>query len=151
MKRHLAMLLLCSVAGGASGASGNESSVPTSNEILSALSARTHITKAELQTLLSHCDADQQSMTLCTYRDFEAANLTLKRLVAEKEVSLPACKAFIENKVILWKKMRDQGCERSAAKDYDQGSIQPMAQAMCATVETKKMQRWINAIKQCKK
>ncbi len=148
MKRRLVMLLLCSVTGGAS---GNVSSVPTSNEILSALSARTHIPKAELQTSLSHCDADQQSMTICAYRDFEAADLKLKRLVAEKEVSLPACKGFIENKVMRWKKMRDQGCAKSAAKDYDQGSIQPMAQAICATVETKKMRRRINAIKQCKK
>ena len=55
------------------------------------------------------------------YRDQIAVELTLKHLISD------------------WEKTRDSVCEKSAQKEFGNGSMRPTAVAVCVTAETKKM------------
>ncbi|WP_155033630.1 lysozyme inhibitor LprI family protein, partial [Burkholderia pseudomallei] len=57
----------------------------------------------------------------------------------------PERKAALEAKVAKWKKARDASCEKSARKEWGDGSMRPAAQAICATAATKKMTKKLAA------
>lgn len=117
--------------------------------VLSELSRRSALPESELTQLLANCGANQMSMNICAWRDEMVAERELKKVVAEKISRVPECGASIESKVAAWEHVRDSGCEKSATKDYDDGSIKPMAQAMCMKDETVKMTKRVKRIKKC--
>lgn len=122
---------------------------PSAQDVLAALGSRSGISDTELRRLLGNCDASQSAMNLCAYRDAVAADLVLQHAVASKVEQLPACKAQVEARIARWTSERAGACKRSAAKDYSDGSLAPMAESMCMTHEIEQMTKRIERQRSC--
>ncbi|WP_322065871.1 lysozyme inhibitor LprI family protein [Burkholderia ubonensis] len=109
------------------------------------ISARSGLPASEVSALLADCDSNQTSMNFCAWRDQIVAERELQQVVDQQVSQHPERKAALEAKVAKWKKARDASCEKSARKEWDDGSMRPAAQAICATASTKKMTRKLSA------
>ncbi|KWI49280.1 hypothetical protein WM06_21340 [Burkholderia cepacia] len=103
------------------------------------IAARSGLPASEVSALLSNCDSSQTSMNFCAWRDQIVAERELQQVVDKQIGEHPERKAALEAKVSKWKKARDASCEKSARKEWGDGSMRPAAQATCAAVVTKKM------------
>ncbi|MCW3671617.1 lysozyme inhibitor LprI family protein, partial [Burkholderia cenocepacia] len=81
----------------------------------------------------------QTSMNFCAWRDQIVAERELQQVVDKQVAEHPERKIGLEAKVAKWKKARDTSCEKSARKEWGDGSMRPAAQAICATAATKRM------------
>lgn len=117
--------------------------------VLLELSHRSGLPEDELNKLLANCDMDQQSMYFCAWRDQVIADRTLKRAMTNKEDKIPACKAAIESKIASWEQSRDKSCEKSAKKEWGNGSMKPTAQIKCVASETLKMVKRLGVMRGC--
>ena len=113
------------------------------------LARQSGLPESELAELLKDCEANQTSMNFCARRDQVAAELKLDRVVADKIKQQPDCRTAIEQKLTKWRGGRDKGCARSAAKEYGNGSMRPMAQAMCLKAEAERMAVRVKRMKGC--
>ncbi|PAJ78278.1 lysozyme inhibitor LprI family protein [Burkholderia ubonensis] len=103
------------------------------------ISARSGLPASEVGALLADCESNQTSMNFCAWRDQIVAERELQRVVDRQVSEHPERKAALEAKIAKWKKARDASCEKSARKEWGEGSMRPAAQAICATASTKKM------------
>ncbi|OMG72261.1 lysozyme inhibitor LprI family protein [Burkholderia ubonensis] len=103
------------------------------------ISARSGLPASEVSALLADCESNQTSMNFCAWRDQIVAELELQQVVDQQVSEHPERKATLEAKIAKWKKARDASCEKSARKEWGEGSMRPAAQAICATASTKKM------------
>ncbi|KVE45480.1 lysozyme inhibitor LprI family protein [Burkholderia sp. BDU5] len=110
------------------------------------ISARSGLPANEVNALLSNCDSSQTSMNFCAWRDQIVAERELQQVVDRQISEHPERKAALEAKIAKWKKARDASCEKSARKEWGDGSMRPAAQAICATAVTKKMTKKLSAI-----
>jgi len=116
---------------------------PPAGEVLSELSRRSGLPEAVLQQNLANCDTNQTNMNFCSYRDQVAADLTLKHEIFVKTKQLPKRTDAINKRIAKWEKSRDASCEKSAEQEFGGGSMKPTAFAVCMTLETKRMIRWV--------
>lgn len=128
MKKHLLWMLL--VVSGAAVADQSPA-----DEI----SARSGLPASEVTALLNNCDGSQTSMNFCAWRDQIVAERELQQVVDKQVAEHLERKIGLEAKVAKWKKARDTSCEKSARKEWGDGSMRPAAQAICATAATKRM------------
>jgi uncharacterized protein YecT (DUF1311 family) len=105
------------------------------------ISARSGLPASEVAALLNDCDASQTSMNFCAWRDQIVAEHELQKVVDKQIEEHPEHKAALAEKIARWKKARDASCEKSARKEWGDGSMRPAAQAICATAATKRMTR----------
>lgn len=124
---------------------------PSSAEILQTLSQRSGLPESDLTSLLSDCQATQQSIYFCAYRDTVAAELTLSREINAAKFRLPRCKQQIDGWVPEWKIRRDRQCKKQAAREYGEGTLAPTAALLCMTAETEAMSRRIRTADTCSK
>ncbi|AOI73641.1 lysozyme inhibitor LprI family protein [Burkholderia ubonensis] len=103
------------------------------------ISARSGLPASEVSALLADCDSNQTSMNFCAWRDQIVAERELQQVVDQQISEHPERKAALDAKIAKWKKARDASCEKSARKEWGEGSMRPAAQAICATASTKKM------------
>ncbi|KVT87052.1 hypothetical protein WK59_09445 [Burkholderia ubonensis] len=103
------------------------------------ISARSGLPASEVSALLADCDSNQTSMNFCAWRDQIVAERELQQVVDQQVSEHPERKAALEAKIAKWKKARDASCEKSARKEWGEGSMRPAAQAICVTASTKKM------------
>lgn len=103
------------------------------------ISARSGLPASEVNALLADCDSNQTSMNFCAWRDQIVAERELQQVVDRQIAEHPERKAALEAKVAKWKKARDASCEKSARKEWGEGSMRPAAQAVCTTASTKQM------------
>jgi uncharacterized protein YecT (DUF1311 family) len=128
MKKHfLWMLLAMSAAAVADQTPGDE------------ISARSGLPASEVAALLSNCDGSQTSMNFCAWRDQIVAERELQQVIDQQGSEHPDRKAALEARISKWKKARDASCEKSARKEWGDGSMRPAAQAICVTSSTKTM------------
>ncbi|WP_431819684.1 lysozyme inhibitor LprI family protein [Burkholderia sp. F1] len=109
------------------------------------ISARSGLPASEVNALLANCDSNQASMNFCAWRDQIVAERELRQVVDQQITEHPKRKAALEAKVAKWKKARDASCEKSARKEWGDGSMRPAAQAICATASTKIMTKKLTA------
>jgi uncharacterized protein YecT (DUF1311 family) len=132
-------VLLCGVACSTAIAAADPQGDPAVQEtaaVVSELSERSKIPESELNTLLADCNASQQSMYFCAWRDLISADRTFKQALADQKQAHPECKAALETNVATWERLRDRSCDRSAKKQYGEGSMAPTAKLLCVTTET---------------
>ncbi|MGU7779695.1 lysozyme inhibitor LprI family protein [Burkholderia sp. PU8-34] len=103
------------------------------------ISARSGLPASEVNALLADCDSNQTSMNFCAWRDRIIAERALQQVVDKQVSEHPEQKAALEARIAKWKKARDASCEKSARKEWGDGSMRPAAQATCQTESTKKM------------
>ncbi|KVC62244.1 hypothetical protein WI72_10675 [Burkholderia ubonensis] len=103
------------------------------------ISARSGLPASEVGALLADCESNQTSMNFCAWRDQIVAERELQHVVDRQASEHPERKAALDAKIAKWKKARDASCEKSARKEWGEGSMRPAAQAICATASTKKM------------
>jgi hypothetical protein len=105
---------------------------------------------ATLLAVIAVSEVFAASPTKYAYRDVVAADLKLKHAVASKVQQLPACKERLEARIARWEIARDQGCKRSAAKDYGGGSLEQTAESMCVQHEIVQMTKQVERQRTCK-
>ena len=127
MKIRLLLIPLVLLAVSAPAAAASKYA-PPAEEVLTELSSRSKIPVSELKQSIADCNANQQAMNLCAFRDAVAADLMLKHAFAE------------------WEKSRDALCEKTAQHEWRGGSMKPAARADCVATETNKMIRHIEKI-----
>lgn len=109
------------------------------------IAARSGLPASEVAGLLNNCDGSQTSMNFCAWRDQLVAERQLQQVVDKQIEAHPERKAALEAKISKWKKARDASCEKSARKEWGDGSMRPAAQATCAAIVTKKMTQKLSA------
>lgn len=123
--------------------------LPEHAAVMSELSQRSGLPETQLNQLLAQCNATQQSMYFCAWRDQIAAERTLRRTLEDKQRKTPQCKTRIERQIASWTKSRDQSCEKSAIKEWGDGSMKPTAQAICVTAATVRMTERLERMDGC--
>jgi uncharacterized protein YecT (DUF1311 family) len=151
MRASFAMLLCCIACSSAFAATEpqSDSAVQGNATVVNELSERSKIPESELNTLLADCNASQQSMYFCGWRDRISADRALKQALADREQARPECKAALEAKVAKWEQRRDRSCDRSAKKQWGEGSMAPTAKLLCVTAETTRKTRLLERSKGC--
>ncbi|MBY8608197.1 MAG: DUF1311 domain-containing protein [Burkholderia sp.] len=109
------------------------------------IAARSGLPASEVTALLNNCDSSQTGMNFCAWRDQIVAERELQQVVDKQVHAHPERKASLEARISKWKKARDASCEKSARKEWDDGSMLPAAKAICATASTKKMTKKLSA------
>ncbi|KVK86789.1 hypothetical protein WJ47_07715 [Burkholderia ubonensis] len=109
------------------------------------ISARSGLPASEVSALLADCDSNQTSMNFCAWRDQIVAERELQQVVDQQVSEHPERKAALEAKIAKWKEARDASCEKSARKEWGEGSMRAAAQAICATASTKKMTKRLSS------
>ncbi len=151
MMRPLLIMLLCCVTDVTIAVDVQQISSDTQEfaAVISELSQRSGLQDAELSGLLANCNANQQSMYFCAWRDQISADRAFSRTLVNKLKKMPQCKAPIEHKIASWKQSRDQSCDNSTTKEWGEGSMKATAQAICVTAETKQMIKRLEHMKRC--
>jgi len=125
------------------------SPVPSPNEVLAEMSRRSAVPEAELKQRLTSCEAEQQNMYFCAFRDFIAVDIQLDRIAAEQTRRHPECKEPIEHQLRDLREQRDRACAKSAAEEYGAGSMARTAIAVCASSSTKPLIDQVTAMGDC--
>jgi len=147
------VMTVCLLAFSAMVAGADLASAPDTEDaaaVQAELARQSGLPESELAELLKDCDANQTSMNFCARRDQVAAEMKLDRVVADKAKQQPECRVAVERKLTKWRSSRDTGCARSATAEYGNGSMKPMAQAMCLKVETERMTARVSHMKGCR-
>lgn len=118
--------------------------------VLGELAQRSGLPEIELNRLLASCDSNQQSMYFCAWRDQIVAERAFRRELADKQRQMPRCKKAIETKIASWIRARDQSCDKSATKEWGEGSMKATALVLCISAETIKMTEQLERINRCK-
>lgn len=118
-------------------------------EVVLELSQKSGLPEAELNSVLADCNANQQAMYFCAWRDQIAADHDFNRQLEEKKYVLKVCEDALEAYATKWKSSRNRSCMKSAQKEFDDGSMRPTAQAMCMAAETKRMTSHLKRINSC--
>jgi hypothetical protein len=119
------------------------------NEALDELHRRSDLPKVDLDRLLGDCDANQQSMYFCAWRDQIAADLALRHIVEDKERTRPSCRPSIDSGIASWTRSRDRACSESATKQWGEGSMRQTARLTCIAAETTRMSRRLERLQGC--
>ncbi|MCQ8895097.1 DUF1311 domain-containing protein [Limnobacter humi] len=103
--------------------------------------------------MLSNCDATQQSMYFCAWRDLLQAEQQLDTFVAKPENASASCRKSIERGLSQWRKKRDAHCKAQTLQEFGEGSMGPTADLMCRTQATqdKRVQMKAHASRLCVK
>jgi uncharacterized protein YecT (DUF1311 family) len=109
------------------------------------ISARSGLPASEVSALLADCNSNQTSMNFCAWRDQLVAERELQHVVDRQIRKHPERKASLEATLAKWRKGRDASCEKSARKEWGNGSMRPAAQAICGTASTKQMTKKLSA------
>ena len=125
---------------------------PSEDAVMKELSRRTGLSRQDLQELTRDCNAHQQSMYFCAFRDFIAADLELQRAVSDKLAhESEQCRTVFDAKQTRWERARDRVCNQSARKEWGGGSMQPTAEVVCKTASTEARVREVNQRQICGK
>lgn len=115
-----------------------EESLPA-DAVIVELAHLSGLSEGELQTLVANCQASQQSMYFCAWRDKLVSEQGLQRALAQKKRAHPACASRFDSKVAGWKRQRDANCRQSAREQWGEGSMRPTAELLCQASDTQKM------------
>jgi hypothetical protein len=104
---------------------------PRPEQVLQSLSERSGRAPQELQQFLADCDADQQAMYFCAYRDVVAADLRLQHAAAARDARFPRCAADLSKLLREREAKRNRGCEASNARSRADRSLAPTPVLLC--------------------
>jgi hypothetical protein len=107
--------------------------------------------EAELNEMLADCNADQQSMYFCAWRDKIVAEHALDRVAAEKKIAMPACAAAVDQWIHSALEQRDQTCAKDARKNFAGGSLESTSRIACATNATSHLRNKLAAVDDCQR
>jgi hypothetical protein len=147
--RPIRRFVLASLTLMACAANHSASLSPAPNEVLSEVSRRSGISKTELERLTAKCDADQQTMYFCAFRDLVEVDMRLDRVAADHIRRYPECKDLIAARLRDLRQGRDAACATSAQEEFGSGSMAQTARATCASSATKPMIESIAALNRC--
>lgn len=98
-------------------------SITLESEVIADISKRNHTPMNKLKTLFADCNKaiSQLDMHLCADKDATTATFKLKQTLLNKKPQLLICKSQLEEKIVQWRKLRDNACDK-ATEDYRDGS-----------------------------
>lgn len=103
------------------------------DSVVEELSARSRIPIAELEQLLSNCDATQLSMNICAFRDFVETDMKLKETLSGLR---GRCAERARSEQSSWKQETDAACNKLADDEAEGGSMRPMVFSSCRAEAT---------------
>jgi Lysozyme inhibitor LprI len=101
--------------------------------------------------MLADCNADQQSMYFCAWRDKIVAERSLDRVAAEKKAAMPTCAAAVDEWIRLESARRDKACVKQASTNFGGGSLEPTARMTCAKDATNGLRNKLAGIDDCRR
>lgn len=119
------------------------------SDALNILLQRSDLPLSELQSLLSNCNASQQSMYFCAWRDEIVSAQAFSRTVLEKSHQWSTCGKALDAWVSQVERARDQQCEAAARQEFGEGSMRPTAQLLCAAQTTKRLNQRLAQMRGC--
>lgn len=123
--------LMSSLLAGLAGAAGAVAADPDADAATQELVRRSGLPSADVQRLLANCDASQQSMAFCAWRDTIAAQSRLEHTLSERQPGAGPC--FAAQRDALQRRLarRTSACARSAQRDWGEGSMRETARLHC--------------------
>lgn len=118
----------------------SQASAATDPSVLSELAQRSTLAPTDLSALLDDCDATQQAMYFCAWRDLILAERSLQRAKDRRIASCPSCKSALDARLARWLRARDASCARFAKLDFGGGSMEPTDRVLCATAQTRELE-----------
>lgn len=115
------------------------------------LLALSKLPEAELNEMLADCNADQQSMYFCAWRDKIVAEQSLDRVAAEKKTAMPACAAAVDEWIRLESVRRDKACAERARTSFGGGSLEATARMTCTTDATSGLRNKLTRVDDCRR
>ena len=103
------------------------------------LTRRSALSERELGPILANCDANQRSMYFCAFRDAVTADVALRRAVEDRKRDEPGCASRLAQLIGGFERSRDAQCAKSASEDFEGGSMEATALAMCNAASTNAM------------
>jgi len=130
MSRHVALAIVLWAVGCAA---STESEIPGNldAQARSQLAERSRLDAGTLDGLLADCDASQQAMMFCRWRDQIVADLELDQVVAARNAPGGGCPDSLVQSVDAWRQQRHSACTASAQAEWGEGSMQATALAIC--------------------
>jgi Lysozyme inhibitor LprI len=120
-------------------------------DAIKTLLALSKLPEAELNEMLADCNADQQSMYFCAWRDKIVAERSLDRVAAEKKAAMPTCAAAIDEWIRTEWVRRDKACTKQASTNFSGGSLEPTARMTCTKDTTNKLKNKLAGIDDCRR
>ena len=118
-------------------------------DALNELHKHTQISYQELKQYMSNCDASQQSMYFCAWKDYIIARNRLHTLIDKKKILLNGCAGELQSKVDDWEKPLYRYCRKLSIQAWGEGSMQPTDQMVCMSSATEAYNKKIDAINDC--
>lgn len=120
-------------------------------DAIKTLLALSKLPEAELNEMLADCNADQQSMYFCAWRDKIVAERSLDRVAAERKAAMPACSAAVDEWIRLESVRRDKTCTKQASTNFGGGSLEPTARMTCTKDATNNLRKKLAEIDDCRR
>lgn len=92
---------------------------------------RSGLPSADVHRLLANCNASQQSMTFCAWRDTIAAQSRLEHTLSERQPGAGPCFAAQRDALQRRLERRTSACARSAQREWGEGSMRETARLRC--------------------
>ena len=121
----LTCLVLAGLAGAAAAADADADAAPQE------LVRRSGLPSADVHRLLANCNASQQSMTFCAWRDTIAAQSRLEHTLSERQPGAGPCFAAQRDALQRRLERRTSACARSAQREWGEGSMRETARLRC--------------------
>ena len=131
------------------GASAGPADVDEADAAFNEVLQRSGLPSAELKLFLADCDASQQSMLFCAWRDQVLAERGLSRTLTGQQLEWPACGRALDRAATSWRRARDHYCARSAAKSFGGGSMQQTEQTSCVGDLTARVSKRLSRAQTC--
>lgn len=119
------------------------------DSVLTELSRRSGLPASQLEIFLADCDANQQSMYFCAYRDLVRSELGLKDVIETKKRSLNSCASAVEQRASERIQKRNSDCEQSAKNEWGGGSMEATARAICMVKQTDQIADQLKKTERC--
>lgn len=150
---RVVLALICLIGVHFSAHAGQTSTTATlgqSSDAVMKLSRLSGIPEQDLAHVLADCNANQQSLYFCAWRDQLAEDIKLRQLLERKILATPHCKRSFEAQINAWERSRNRSCDESAKKQWGEGSMRPTASTLCKAKATERMNRHMERARSCK-
>lgn len=124
--RCAALVALLSGLAGAAAAADADSDAAAQE-----VARRSGLPAADVQRLLADCQASQQSLYFCAWRDTIVAQARLERTLAERQRAAGPCSAAQRDALQRRVKRGTAACERAARQEWGEGSLRDTARLHC--------------------
>ena len=114
--------------------------VRAAESITEELARKSGMSVAQIDHLLTDCAGAQISLNVCAWRDQIFAERSLWKTIERLRARHPSRRTMITARIKAWQASSRRDCDRSA-REYQGGSLEPMAKHTCLTANAQDFER----------